>query len=196
MGLEIKKNIDVILWDFDGVILDSNQTRDLGFEQVLKDYPKNEVDKLMIFHRKNGGLSRYVKFRYFFEEIRGEEVSEKEIKKWAAKFSEIMLGLLIDQNLLIDENLAFIKKYFKYYQMHIVSGSDQAELREICSQLAIDKYFKSIQGSPTPKNLLISDLLKTYKIDNKECILIGDSVNDYEAAKDNDIEFLYYHLQS
>ena len=63
--------IRVIFWDFDGVILNSNKVRDKGFETVLSGFPKEEVDKLLKFHRQNGGLSRYVKFRYFFEEIKG-----------------------------------------------------------------------------------------------------------------------------
>ena len=60
----------IIFWDFDGVILNSNKVRDSGFEIVLKDFPKNQVELLLNYHRQNGGLSRYVKFRYFFEVIR------------------------------------------------------------------------------------------------------------------------------
>lgn len=192
---EIIKNqqFDVIFWDFDGVIMDSNKIRDLGFEKVLKDYPEHEVEKLMAFHQKNGGLSRYVKFRYFFEKIRGEEVSNKEIKEWAARFSEIMLSLLIDEKLLIDENISLIKENYKHFQMHIVSGSDQTELREINRQLGLDKYFKSIHGSPTPKNDLVSELLKRYKYEISNCVLIGDSINDYNAAKYNGIKFMAYN---
>ena len=49
--------------------MDSNAVRDRGFKEVLNGYPENEVDALMTFHQDNGGLSRYVKFRYFFEVI-------------------------------------------------------------------------------------------------------------------------------
>lgn len=59
-------SIEIIFWDFDGVIMDSMKVRDEGFKIVLKDYPSDQVEKLMEFHRNNGGLSRYVKFRYFF----------------------------------------------------------------------------------------------------------------------------------
>ena len=33
--------IKTILWDFDGVILDSIKVRDWGFEQIFKDYSKS-----------------------------------------------------------------------------------------------------------------------------------------------------------
>ena len=38
-----------IFWDFDGVLMNSNAVRDRGFLEVLKQYPKVEVDKLMKF---------------------------------------------------------------------------------------------------------------------------------------------------
>ena len=71
-------NFKVILWDFDGVLMNSNSVRDLGFEKVLAGYPVEEVKSLMKYHQANGGLSRYVKFRYFFEEIRKENVSDQQ----------------------------------------------------------------------------------------------------------------------
>ena len=182
-------NIKNIFWDFDGVILNSNKVRDKGFETVLSGFPKEEVDKLLKFHRQNGGLSRYVKFRYFFEEIKGEEISEEEINGWASKFSDIMLSSLKDKSLLIPETNNFIKENYQNYQMHIVSGSDQTELRELCKSLEIEHFFKSIHGSPTPKNDLVKMIINKHNYDSINGILIGDSINDYEAAKVNDLHF-------
>ena len=36
-----------ILWDFDGVILDSMKVRDWGLEQIFKNIKKKDVDILM-----------------------------------------------------------------------------------------------------------------------------------------------------
>jgi len=184
--------IQTLFWDFDGVIIDSNAVRDRGFEEVLKDYPQTEVDALMAFHRENGGLSRYVKFRYFFEDIRSESITKEEVNIWADKFSKIMMQLLINSDLLIQETLNFIKANTEKYKMHIVSGSDQTELRKICESLDIAKYFNSIHGSPTPKNDLVAELLQTYSYDKSTCLLIGDSKNDFEASKINGIQFMGY----
>ena len=181
--------IKTILWDFDGVILNSNKVRDKGFEMVLSGFPKDEVDKLLRFHRKNGGLSRYVKFRHFFEVIKGKEISEEEINDWASKFSDIMLSSLKDKTLLIPETNNFIKENYQNYQMHIVSGSDQTELRELCKSLEIEHFFKSIHGSPTPKNDLVKMLIDKHNYNPTNGILIGDSINDFEAAKVNDLHF-------
>lgn len=184
---------EVILWDFDGVIMESNAIRDLGFQEVLKDFPKSEVEKLMDFHKSNGGLSRYVKFRYFFEEVRGEPIGEKAVQQWADKFSQIMMRLLINEDLLIPEITEFIKENHHRLKMHIVSGSDQDELREICSRLGINQYFKSIHGSPKPKKEWVKTIINSENYHPSVCVLIGDSINDYEAARENGIKFCAYN---
>ncbi len=184
---------NVFFWDFDGVIMNSNEVRDFGFQQVLKDYPKTQVTELINFHKLNGGLSRYVKFRYFFENIRNESISDDAILVWSKKFSDIMLQQLIDPKLLIDETNTFIIKNYKNFRMHVVSGSDQNELRFICDELGIAKYFKSIHGSPTPKNDLVTRLMADNGYISDECVLIGDSINDYDAAIKNQINFMAYN---
>ncbi|WP_158975124.1 HAD family hydrolase [Cellulophaga sp. L1A9] len=182
-----------ILWDFDGVILDSMKIRDLGFEIIFESYEAKDVKKLLEFHRINGGLSRYVKIRYFFEEILKKEVSENTIIKFASKFSEYMRAELTQKKYLIEETVNFIGQNYNKYNFHIVSGSDQNELRFLCEKLEINTFFLSIHGSPTPKIQLVKDLLTIYKYDKKEVFLIGDSINDYEAATINSIDFIGYN---
>lgn len=193
INLKNKKNI---FWDFDGVLMDSMPVRNRGFELVLQDYPKKEVKQLMDFHLKNGGLSRYVKFRYFFEEIRNESISEDQVNEWASKFSEVMKKNLLDSRLLIKDTCDFVKANKDRFKMHIVSGSDQEELRYLCEQLNLSCFFLSINGSPTPKKELVAGLLKDFKYKIKETVLIGDSINDYEAANINGLSFFGYNNTS
>jgi HAD superfamily hydrolase (TIGR01549 family) len=130
-----------------------------------------------------------VKFRYFFEEIRGEALSNSQLNDLCARFSEHMKKLLTNPALLIPETKEFIKKQYQNYRFHIVSGSDQSELRYLCTQLGLSSYFLSIHGSPTPKNDLVAALLAEHQYPLDRCILIGDSINDYEAAQVNQIDF-------
>lgn len=184
--------INVIFWDFDGVILDSNKIRDYGFLKCLEEYPEEQVNQLMNYHKLNGGLSRYVKFRYFFEEIRGEQITEQEVDDWAQRFSNIVLKELVNPELLIQENLKYIKENHQSIKMHVVSGSDQNELRYVCSQLGIDHYFQSIHGSPKPKKLWVKEIMELNEYKPKECLLVGDSVNDKEAAEFAKIKFKFF----
>jgi phosphoglycolate phosphatase-like HAD superfamily hydrolase len=185
--------IKVIFWDFDGVLMDSNAVRDLGFELILAEYPKDQVDQLLAFHQANGGLSRYVKFRYFFEQVRGESCIDDEILVLAERFSLIMRELLVNPKLLIEETLNFLKENQGKYIMHITSGSDQNELRYLCKSMGIEHLFESIHGSPKPKKDWVKELINTYGYRNDECVLIGDSLNDFEATQHCNIHFLAYN---
>lgn len=185
--------IKVIFWDFDGVLMDSNRVRDMGFEHVLAKFPKDQVDQLIAFHKSNGGLSRYVKFRYFFEEIRKENVSDNQILFWADRFSHIMKESLVNPELLIDETFSFVKENQGKYIMHITSGSDQEELLFLCKSMRIDHFFSSIHGSPKSKTEWVKELLEVHSYNTSECVLIGDSINDFEAALTNKIKFIGYN---
>lgn len=178
-----------ILFDFDGVILDSMNTRTLGFEKIFEDFDKTTVNKLIKYHLLNGGLSRYVKIKYFYEKLLGQDISEENILNIAQKFSFIMKKELVKPKYLINQTMEFIEQNFKKYNLHIVSGSDEKELKYLCKELKLNQYFKSIHGSPTPKHTLITKLMNDYHYNSKETILIGDSINDFEAAKSNGINF-------
>lgn len=182
-----------ILWDFDGVILDSMPVRELGFRTVLKNYPTDQVEELLKFHRANGGWSRFVKLRFFFEKIRREEVSADLIQDLSKEFTEIMKSKLNSKDLLITDSLDYIKSNHLNFQMHIVSGSEHQELNFLCKELGIDSYFLSIHGSPTSKVELVYNSIRRNSYDQNEVILIGDSRNDWEAASANGIHFAGYN---
>ena len=69
--------IKVILFDFDGVILDSMPIRDYGFRKIFEKYPDELVENFIKYHRKNGGLSRFHKIEYFYKTLLKKDISEK-----------------------------------------------------------------------------------------------------------------------
>lgn len=178
-----------ILWDFDGVILDSMPIREYGFRKIFENFSNDLVERLVEYHNQNGGLSRFHKIKYFYNHLLGKEISENQIAEYADKFSLIMKNELTNPKYLFKETVEFIEKNYRNYNFHIVSGSEHNELNYLCKTLGIDQYFISINGSPMHKNDLVADLLKREKYLNKETIFIGDSINDYEAATLNGLEF-------
>jgi phosphoglycolate phosphatase-like HAD superfamily hydrolase len=187
------ERFQAVLWDFDGVLMNSNEIRDFGFMEVLKDFPKEQVSQLLDYHRANGGLSRYHKFRYFYEVILGQQITENMVMELASSFSVIMHKKLLDSSLLIRETTSFVERNFEGVPMYIVSGSDQNELRALCEAHQLKNFFKGIFGSPTPKKELVKDILIKNNFSASDCILIGDSVNDFEAAEVNGLFFMAYN---
>ena len=189
------ENYKNIFWDFDGVIMDSNPIRDLGFEQIFSAFEKDKVARLMDYHRKNGGLSRFHKIRYFFEQILQQKISEAEVKQYADRFSVIMRELLRNKDLLISDSVNYISMEKDRKNFHLVSASAEDELRYVCAELGITGYFQSIHGSPTTKADNVKQLLAQKGYPLHLTCLIGDSVNDAQAAAENAIGFFGYNSQ-
>lgn len=182
-----------ILFDFDGVILDSMPVRDFGFREIFKKYDHELVEKLIEYHNINGGLSRFVKIKYFYEELLGKSITDAEVKEYANKFSEIMKKELTKEKYLIRESVDFIRNNSDNYNFHIVSGSEEKELNYLCQMQGLAKSFITIEGSPTTKSVLVENILKKYGYKKEETILVGDSINDYEACEANRIDFYGYN---
>lgn len=182
-----------IIFDFDGVILDSVPTKTEGFKKLFQNFSTDAVNKLVLYHELNGGKSRYVKIKYFFNELLHKNISEQEILEYANKYSEITKEELTNPKYIIEDTLNFIKRNHKKYEMHIASGADEEDLKYICGKLDLNQYFLSINGSPIIKSELIKNILDFNNYKTEETILIGDSINDYEAARENNTEFFGYN---
>lgn len=181
-----------IIFDFDGVILDSMPIRTEGFKKIFENYDNKKVEELISFHLINGGLSRFVKIKYFFEELLETSISEEEINFFADKYSKIMKEKLINEKYLIRETVDFIKNN-NNIKMFIASGSEEKELRLINESLQLSKYFLGIFGSPKNKIDIVKSIIQDNKLNKNETILIGDSINDYDASIKNDIRFFGYN---
>ena len=182
-----------ILFDFDGVILDSMPIREYGFIKIFENFDDLDVEKLLTYHNNNGGFSRFVKIKYFFKEVLKQDISDKQIQNYAEEFSKIMKSELINKKYLINETVEFIRENQKKYHFHIVSGSENNELNFLCNKLGLSNYFLTINGSPTPKKELVRNLITDCNYEAKDTILIGDSINDYDAANINNINFYGYN---
>ncbi len=188
-----QKNIKNIIFDFDGVILDSVPVKTEAFRKLFEEFSDDRVEKLIEYHLLNGGKSRYIKIKYFFEEILFQNVSEDEILKYANRYSELTKEELTNPKYIIKDAIDFIKENYQKYNMHIASGADENDLNYICDKLELTKYFLSINGSPRNKYEIVKDILKNNKYNKKETILIGDSINDYVVAQKNQIAFYGYN---
>jgi len=178
-----------IIFDFDGVILDSIPVKTEAFRKLFELYDTQKVEELIEYHLQNGGKSRYVKIKYFFNEILKQEISEKEVLQYAESYSKLTKEELANKKYLISDSIGFIEQNHKKYNMHVASGADEVDLKYICDSLYLGKYFLSINGSPKIKSTIVKDILEQNSYIKEETILIGDSINDYEAANLNNIFF-------
>lgn len=185
--------VDAIIFDFDGVIVDSISLKTEAFRTIFRAFPECQVEKFIDFHLENGGLSRFYKIRYFYENLLHEEINEADVIKLAESFSCLVKERLADPAFLIKDTCLFLEQNIGKYFFHIASGAEEEELKFIVRKLRLEKFFRSIHGSPLPKPLIIENILKFFDYSPSKIIMIGDSRNDLEAAQDNGIKFWGYN---
>ena len=185
----LQMNYKHLIFDFDGVLVESNEIRFNGFRSLFCNYPSYEVEKLIQFSRANGGLSRYKKIRYFFEEILNEPISVDNIQALAKQYSNLVKQKVISAEPVIG-SLEFLSSYKDKCDFAIVSGSDQEELREVCQVRRISDYFVEILGSPESKESNLLLLIAKMHWGKESCLFIGDSLNDLDAAQTCGIDFI------
>jgi len=177
-----------LIFDCDGVILDSNKIKTNAFYNTALPYGEDAAEALVNFHERNGGISRYVKFEYFLEKILGLKVEPKKINKLLNSFvSEIKEELILCQ---ISPGLEELRKNSDSNWL-IVSGGDQKELRYIFSERNLTKNFNcGIFGSPETKEVILSREIHNGNI-KFPALFIGDSKYDHRAAKATNIDFIF-----
>ena len=186
---------EYFIFDCDGVILDSNKLKSSAFAEALVDEPSSLIANFIEYHKKNGGISRYEKFRYYFEKMKNLDQAESEINNALFNYANIVSESLLKCNY-IPGVMKFIEMLFKSNKpLFVVSGSDEKELIQIFRKRSIDKYFTKIYGSPIDKLENTKNLLDSLN-GLKNGVFFGDSQLDYKAAKQFNIEFIFVKTSS
>ena len=178
----------IIIFDCDGVILDSNQLKSDAMGEAVAHYGPKLVARFIHYHKKNGGVSRYEKFDHFLKKM-AKSYSEEEYKNLLRRLSSLVKAKLVDVPMTRGA-LEFIKHAHHNSNLYVVSGGDQNELREVFSKRDITKYFKGIFGSPTTKVDHCKKILESLR-NHERALLIGDSRLDYVAAKSCGFDFVF-----
>jgi len=181
---------ETIFFDFDGVIADSVDIKTRAFAKMFETYGKDVENKVIQYHLSHGGVSRFDKFRYFYENFLEKEISQQELDRLCNTFSELVLHGVIDSPLLPGalETLEHIKK--NDTSAYIISGTPHDEIIIIAKQKNLTHFFQGIYGSPRSKDDIVKEILQEKGYANHNCLFIGDSMSDYQAAVSNQIHFL------
>lgn len=179
-----------VFFDFDGVILDSVNVKTKAFEKMFEPYGPEVQKKVVQYHLENGGVSRFDKFRYYYENILKSSIEELEIQKLSQEFSDLVVNEVIDSNFIEGAYETLEKLAQASIPAYVVSGTPHDEINLIVKRKKLDHFFIEVHGSPRKKWEISQDLLDRKGYDPLNCIFIGDSFSDYQAAQKTGMQFL------
>ncbi len=177
-----------IIFDCDGVILNSNNIKSNAFYETVKDFGVEFALQLYNYHIENGGISRYAKFEYFEKVILKNQFNVNRINL-LEKFSAIIIDSLI--NCEIMEGIDSLRSANPNCHWSVISGGDELELNYIFQKKNIEHYFDNrIFGSPKNKYEII-EREKSSGNYQAHTLFIGDSKLDFEVAKYFNFDFVF-----
>jgi len=189
--MSLLDSYEYYIFDCDGVILDSNKLKINAMKDTLDSllFSPDSVLKCIEYFSGNFGKSRFHHVDVFVDEMLFDQIdSPEEVKENILNVFSEKCGALYLEARVTPGFIGFIERLKG--RKYIASGSEQKELRDVLSKRGLDKYFYEIYGSPTRKSEIVSNIVSSESSLN--AIMFGDAISDFEAARENNIDFCAY----
>ena len=182
------KDLKAIIFDFDGVIVESVEVKTWAFRKLFERYPRH-VDKIAAYHMDHGGISRFTKIRYIYKNILKKPLSEKFFDQLCRRYSRLVYNRVAAAPF-VPGAQDFLKKYYKKFSLFVVSGTPREEMVDIAGAKNLARYFRGVFGSPETKEYWTREILDRFKLRPREVLFVGDAMSDYQTAKKMKIPFV------
>ncbi len=186
---------DTVIFDCDGVILQSNHLKSGSFGAVLEGHDPELVAEFVAWHKRTGGVSRFEKFVIFFRDMLGVDdwplQTDAACKAFGLRVSE---GLLHCPYVPGFEGLLAVLTAADI-PLAVNTGGAEDEVREIFRKRGLADSFQIILGSPTTKrdNMI---MLREQGLIGKNSVYLRDSSLDLDLAKEFSMRFVFVAHES
>lgn len=190
MKIDLKKYKSIV-FDCDGVVLDSNVVKTEAYFRTAKNLGATDAQAqaLVEYHVELGGISRYHKFEWYLHEVLNQPVTEQAVQALLDEFArELEVGLM---ECAVAEGLEDLRSATPQANWMILSGGDQQEIRALFAKRDLAKYFDGgLFGSPDNKDTVLAREIASGNL-QFPALFIGDSKYDFEAATRAGLDFVF-----
>jgi beta-phosphoglucomutase-like phosphatase (HAD superfamily) len=185
------KRIDLlsaIVFDFDGVILESADIKTQSFLELYADYP-DKLGAIRDYHIAQAGISRYVKFEHIQKNILGLPYTEQDKKRASAEFERLTREKILRCPQVPGAEALLLGLRGRVLRI-VGSGTPQPELELIVERRGMRDWFEEWWGSPRMKADILRDVMARYRLSPDQVLMVGDGMSDYDAARETGARFL------
>ncbi|MFZ8934580.1 MAG: HAD family hydrolase, partial [Bacteriovoracaceae bacterium] len=137
-------------------------------------------------HKKTQGISRYVKFKYFFETILERESFQNDYESCLEEYAKLTRERVFAAAY-TDGFEEFLRQCSQ--KLFIISGTPEIEVQKVIKHKEIESRFEMILGSPKTKYENLERIFE--KHDLSKGLFIGDGKVDYQSANEYGLDFCF-----
>jgi phosphoglycolate phosphatase-like HAD superfamily hydrolase len=183
-------NIKSLIFDCDGVILNSNKVKKAAYYKVAFSYYGDRLANLLVeYLEENTGKPREHFFTHFLNNLAPSHTSGPSVEELVIEVGEeIHKGLMECE---ISQSLFELRENTPDLKWLVVSGGVESELRDIFTKRSLlDLFDAGVYGGPMTKDEILNSLIKENKLEFP-ALFLGDSMYDHKAANRANIDFLF-----
>lgn len=170
------------IFDFDGVLADSVEVKTRAFELLYLPHGANIAQRVVQYHRENGGIPRRQKFRYF-ESVFLEAVPDSaKLDNLCSQFSKLVVDEVVKAKEIAGAK-AFLQHWHGRLPMYINSASPDRELNTILEQRELHHFFDAVYGSTNSKTENHTKIISSGKYTPERVLFFGDTESDLKTAR-------------
>lgn len=171
-----------IVFDFDGVILQSVDIKTRAFESLFAGEAPEALARILEHHRANNGVSRYEKFRHAYREILRRPLGPEEEKALGERYNATVEHA-VSVCPFVPGAREFLEARHARTPFFVASGTPEEELRRIVERRGLGGFFRGVRGSPAKKDAILRSIAAALSCPPSELLMIGDATTDSEAAR-------------
>lgn len=179
---------NTIIFDFDGVILDSAERKAAAFAALYEAEEPALQDRVRDLAQRISGLSRQQCIALFERTVFEREPSAERIERLARRYGEIVAGFIFDCPLV--PGAVALLAALGGTPCHLVSGTPQDELLAIVATKGLRRYFATITGAPSNKAEVFAAILRAGGHAPASALAVGDSPVEWQAAQSAGLGFV------
>lgn len=179
-----------VVFDCDGVLLDSNRMKTQAFCDILADYPADAVARFLAYQTTAFGLSRYRMIDAFFDQHLGRPARDGEKQGLLDAFGRECRQRYPRQPVTDGAHETLEALASQGVPMFVVSGSDEVELISVLEEIGMSRYFQRVFGSPETKVANLKRVAEELS-EHHAVTFVGDAKADWRASRDHGCDFVY-----
>lgn len=186
----IKKQIKCIIFDFDGVMTDSNHIKRSAYYEIFPQEPlvKKVIDEVLVDYGKQ---PRSVVISEIVERLKKQDLLQNyDASLYIDRYSELTQNKILQADE-IKGSIQSLENLRKTYSLFLNTATPDEFIGEILLKRDLDKYFIKALGSTSGSKVEnTKSILSESGFDKSEAIFVGDGSSDLNCARALNLAFI------